>query len=528
MSGLRAPSGGGNANNGGNAGSCALNGNNGPSNANGNWGAFLNFSNGVSLSERRNISRGDDETRSQEASVILIGKKAESKDPVRPRNNPFYKPNPMRRLKDHGENETLGNCRNAYEKYCEKKKKRKRIRAYEKDLDGNLAKTVEQIKSESWVPSPYTKKVIKEKKIRVLGKVPVKDHVIESASIFPYERYLYDKVTWHSPSLKPRMGTHGMLRLLRNDLYRHSQSEMFYNLSMDVHHYFPMMDHDILKDKMTRIIKPGKLLRFFYKVIDSYLQGAPLGIKIAQFFGQLYLADFDRLAMRFFDIGKDPEKMTLWTREYITIKIATASSPEDYRLLCRGPSYMAERFRKFVQQGLPHYYRFVDNMLFLHEDKAVLHIVKTLTVMILARDYHATINGDCNIRPTWMGIRMVGYVFYHDHVELGKGNKKALCRNVHRLFKNGLDEEQVRIKQASRFGYAKHADTVNLIKSIGMEKSLGKIIRNHRVKPPFEGMDSKQKVKFSSVCKMLNDANFGGGDFLGQENSLGRLRHNRL
>lgn len=70
MSGLRAPSGGGNANNGGNAGSCALNGNNGPSNANGNWGAFLNFSNGVSLSERRNISRGDDETRSQEASVI--------------------------------------------------------------------------------------------------------------------------------------------------------------------------------------------------------------------------------------------------------------------------------------------------------------------------------------------------------------------------------------------------------------------------------------------------------------------------
>ena len=41
MSGLRATSGGGNANNGGNAGSCALNGSNGPSVAFGHWGAFL-------------------------------------------------------------------------------------------------------------------------------------------------------------------------------------------------------------------------------------------------------------------------------------------------------------------------------------------------------------------------------------------------------------------------------------------------------------------------------------------------------
>lgn len=36
-----------------------------------------------------------------------------------------------------------------------------------------------------------------------------------------------------------------------------------------------------------------------------------------------------------------------------------------------------------------------------------------------------------------------------------------------------------------------------------MEKSLGKIIKKKRIKPPFEGMNSDQKVPFSSICVEL-------------------------
>lgn len=64
------------------------------------------------------------------------------------------------------------------------------------------------------------------------------------------------------------------------------------------------------------------------------MHGAPLGIKVSQIFGQLYLADFDRLAMRFFDIGMDQDKLALWTRKYIEARIVTASTPEDYADLC--------------------------------------------------------------------------------------------------------------------------------------------------------------------------------------------------
>jgi hypothetical protein len=491
-----------NANDGAEAGPCALTGNNVPSNANENYGAFLNYMHeiGMSLPQWGNISKDDRELGNSCEKHTCRKKIAEIQ---------YDAHNTMRRIRDRKENETSDNLLQAYENFSKGKEKRHNIKAFEKDLDKNLSNIIKEISNENWEPSGYKRKVIFEKKKRILAKAPIHDHVLEAAEILPYERQLYDYISWKAPAVRPNMGTHALLRFIRNDLYKSSQNEMMYNLSMDAHHYFPLMDHQILKDKLDHKVKPGKFRRFLDKVVDSYLQGVPLGIKIAQIFGQVYLADFDRMAERFFDIGKDPEKLSYWTSIYITDKIATAITPDDEILISKGTQFLADRFRYFVKQGLRHYYRFVDNMVFFHEDKTVLHIVAETSVAILARDYHITINGDYNVRPTWMGLRLVGYQFYHDRTMLGKKNKKELCRHVAELRKKGLTEEQIRIRQASRFGYAKHANTIHLIKSIGMEKSLGKIIKKHRIHAPFDGMDSEQKVKFSSICKYLRESTTG-------------------
>lgn len=421
----------------------------------------------------------------------------------------------MRRIHDLGTDATPENVRSAWNSFSDGKGKRKNIRKYERYLEKNLSRIEAELKDESWQPSPYIKKIVMERKRRELAKAPIDDHVFEAAAIRPYEASLYDYIAWQVPAVRPNMGQKALLRSLRNELFKNSQKECMYFLPMDAHHYFPLMDHDILKRQILRKVKPGKLQRILFKIVDSYLQGAPLGIKVSQIFGQLYLADFDRLAMRFFDIGKDPEKLSFWTSKYIEARIATASTPEDYADLCRGPAYLGELFQGYVRQGLPHYLRFVDNIIFRHADKSVLYIVKLLSIMILARDYHVTINKDYNVRPTWMGIRIIGYVFYHDRVLLGKRNKQDLCRHVHKLFKEGKPEEYVRIAQASRFGYAKHANCIHLFKTIGMEKSLGKIIKNRRVKAPFQGMTSQQKVKFSTICRDLAFINGGGKQSMG-------------
>ena len=414
----------------------------------------------------------------------------------------------MRRIKDRRENETEQNARNAFENYARGKHRRADVRSYEAELDENVRLVLADIINETFEPQGYTEADIYDKKHRHLAKASIRDHHTEAAAMLPYEQQVYDYISWRAPAVRPGLGTHGLFRFVRNELYNVSQQEAMYNLTMDIHHYFPMMDHEVLKQKVANKFKQGKLRTFIYKVIDSYLQGAPLGIKIAQLFGMIDLADFDRMAERCFDISRDPERLAYWTSRYITEKIMTAKTPEDERLLGRGSVFLAERFRGFASEGLRHYFRFVDNFLVLHEDRTFLRIVRELFVMYLTRDYHFRLNTDHAVRPTWTGIRLCGYVFYHDHVEASKRNKQKLARRITRLQKKGFEEEQIRIKVSSQLGFIKHADCINLLKSLGMEKSLGKIIKKRRVKPPFTGMSPEQKVAFMTI---VNKCENGGG-----------------
>lgn len=423
----------------------------------------------------------------------------------------------MKRIKDKAsEVENMENARAAYDTYSYQKHHRDYVERFDKNLEKNLQTILESLSSEEWTPKGYKRKIIFEKKKRVLAKAPIEDHVAEAIAIRPYEKELYDYSTYRAPAVKPGLGTHAFMRILRNELFKEDQEENMYYVPLDAHHYFPRMDHGILKKEIERKVKPGKLRRNLFKVIDSYPQGAPLGIKVSQILGQIYLARFDRLAMRFFDIGEDKEKLDFWTSKYIEDRVATATA-DDYTDLCKGPQYLSLVFRSYVEEGITHYLRFVDNIIIRHKDKTALHIITQLCIMHLSRDWHIEVNKDYNIRPTWMGIRVCGYVFYHDRVLVAKRNKQRLARKVHRLQKKGYNEESIRRKCASQLGYIKHVNSIHLIKSLGMEKTLGKIIRRRRVKAPFEGLTAEDKVKFSSICNYTSEKTGGGGKFLQQD-----------
>lgn len=418
----------------------------------------------------------------------------------------------MKRIKDKvSEVENMENARAAYDIYSYQKHHRDYVERFDKNLEKNLQTILESLSSEEWTPKGYKRKIIFEKKKRVLAKAPIEDHVAEAIAIRPYEKELYDYSTYRAPAVKPGLGTHAFMRILRNELFKEDQEENMYYVPLDAHHYFPRMDHGILKKEIERKVKPGKLRRILFKVIDSYPQGTPLGIKVSQILGQIYLARFDRLAMRFFDIGEDKEKLDFWTSKYIEGRVATATA-DDYTDLCKGPQYLSHVFRSYVEEGITHYLRFVDNIIIRHKDKTALHIITQLCIMHLSRDWHIEVNKDYNIRPTWMGIRVCGYVFYHDRVLVAKRNKQRLARKVHRLQKKGYNEESIRRKCASQLGFIKHVNSIHLIKSLGMEKTLGKIIRRRRVKAPFEGLTAEDKVKFSSICNYTSEKTGGGGN----------------
>lgn len=144
----------------------------------------------------------------------------------------------MRRIRYNRENENLDNVRDAFDSYSNQKHNRWNVRRYEEDLDEHIAKVLQEIIDDSFIPSGYQEKWIFDKKPRKLAKAPVYDHHAEAAHIRPYEQQVYDYISWRSPAVRPGLGTHALMRFLRNELYRCSQQEVYYCLPIDIHHYF--------------------------------------------------------------------------------------------------------------------------------------------------------------------------------------------------------------------------------------------------------------------------------------------------
>lgn len=395
----------------------------------------------------------------------------------------------------------------AYDGFSEHKRSRESVRKFEENLDEKLTLLLEAYLTESWHTSPYTEEQIFERKVRTISKLPIEDHVIQWASCLHVEPLLCNTFIRKSCSCVKNRGTHDFVNLLRKELNA-SYKDTYYFVQLDVHHFFPNINHELMKGSLRMKIKDPKLLRFLDEFIDSYPAGLPLGVKISQVLANYFLASFDRLAISVFNILSDPDKFAYWSGRYVSHCIYIASRDNEDEL-CKGVSYLKSKFKKYVKQGLKHYFRFADNIVILHGDKAFLHLVTEMAIMILARDYLLPVNKNWNVRPVYNGgIDVCGYVSFHDHRLLRKRNKKDLCRQVAKLRKKGFSPEEIRLRCASRIGFAIHANSRNLLKklNINMEKRLRTVIRDRKIQIPFEGMRYDQKKSFAEiVCKEGED-----------------------
>lgn len=401
--------------------------------------------------------------------------------------------------------ESPENFKKAFRGYSRGKHHRDAVKHFEEHLDDNLSLLLQSYANSSHHTSPYIKKEVYEPKRRVIHKSPVKDHVIQWAALLPVESWLMDTYYYRSPACVPGKGTHFFIRKEMKELCSCSQEEVYYHVQLDIHHYFPNINHDIMKRRYRDKIKDPKLLHFLDEFVDSSPQGLVLGVKLSQLLSGLYLAPFDRLALRCFDIGADSDKFHYWQNRYVTDCFLTCRSPQQSAELAKGIAYLNAKFDRFVRQGLIHYSRFADNIVIKHADKTFLHIITELAVLTLARDFLLQVNRSYNIRPTWMGNDLCGYVMFHDHILLRKRNKQSLCRQIAKLRKKGLTDEEIRLKCASRWGFAIHADTKHLLKKLNMEKRLGAVIKNRKKKAPFDGMTVDQKLSIEEIICVGDD-----------------------
>lgn len=210
------------------------------------------------------------------------------------------------------------------------------------------------------------------KKIRKIYKLPYfPDRICQWAIIQVIEPYLMRTLTDDTYSALPGRGVERarrkMVRALKTD-----PENTVWCLKIDISKYYPNVNIEKLKLKYRRLFKDNDLLWLLDEILDSNPDtGVPIGNYISQYSGNIYLSDFDHRVKAVYHIK--------------------------------------------------HYFRYMDDMVFLSSSKEELqNLIKEIT-KYLADEY------DLKVKDSWSlfrvedrGIDFVGYVFRHDSIRLRK------------------------------------------------------------------------------------------------------------
>lgn len=203
------------------------------------------------------------------------------------------------------------------------------------------------------------------------------------------------------------------------DLYKDLQSDIegtTYCLKIDVHKFYPSLDHDILYSIIQKKIKDRWLLKLLKGIIDS-ADGVPIGNYLSQFFANLYLTYFDH-----------------WIKEDVKCK---------------------------------HYFRYADDIVILDSNKQHLRNILIAIKFYFHQVLKLKLKPNYQIFPVESrGIDFVGYVFRHQYVLLRKSIKIKMLRLSNRYYNKKISKKIFESRITSYRGWIKFCDSKNLANKI--------------------------------------------------------------
>ena len=96
----------------------------------------------------------------------------------------------------------------------------------------------------------------------------------------------------HSYGSIPGRGAHKAKKTIEKWI-RKNDKNFKYILKMDIKKYFDSVPHDILKRKLSKIIRDERFLELLFEVIDTTDVGIPIGFFTSQWIANWYLTDLD-------------------------------------------------------------------------------------------------------------------------------------------------------------------------------------------------------------------------------------------
>lgn len=321
----------------------------------------------------------------------------------------------MKRIGNVYENITKpGNIESAIMHAARGKTKRSKV---EKVLDSPTFYALQiqkMLKEKSYIPSPYFEMKIKDgarKKERIIYKPQFyPDQCIHWALMLQLEPILlkgmYD---YCCASIKGRGINYGM-KYVKKILVK-DRKYTKYCLKLDIKHFYPSVNKDILKKKFRKKIKDPDMLWLIDSIIDSSKEGLPIGNYTSQWFANFYLEDLDH-----------------YIKETLKVK---------------------------------YYIRYMDDMVLFSNNKKELKKVK------LAIDDFLK-NEDLKIKENWALFKtesrpldFLGYRFYRGYTTLRRGNFLRIKRRIKKIYKKENLNYHDSCAVISYLGWIKHSNSYN-------------------------------------------------------------------
>ncbi len=317
-------------------------------------------------------------------------------------------------------------------------KHKDKIFVFELFFSCNIFSIYQILKEKNYLHRKYNIFLLKEPKYRIIMSESMTDkiinHMVSKYVLFPI---LESRLIPMNIATRPGMGTEKGIYYIKKYIHHLKRKhDKFYVLKCDISKYFYSINHDILMDKIKKVIHDPDIIRLIHEIISST--------------DRPYVnLEIDRLVQKEIERLKE-KKLNLWSRikelEQIPYYDEGCGLPIGNMTSQILAIYYLNDIDHFIKEKLhiKYYVRYMDDFVLMHEDKEYLkYCYREIQKKI--DDLKLSFNNKTQIVEIHHGFTFLGYKFLLKDKKLiillhGK-TKKKIKNKLKYLRKHHPDNE---------------------------------------------------------------------------------------
>jgi RNA-directed DNA polymerase len=225
--------------------------------------------------------------------------------------------------------------------------------AFDEELEANLQQISEELKSETFKPSPVRRVYIPKPngKVRPLGIPSIKDRIVQEALRMALEPIFEADFRQYSFGFRPTRRTMDAIKCIAWSTME--WKKFLWVIEGDISSYFDTIHHPKLIRLVGRRIKDKKILRLIWKFLRAGVMekrtfrnttlGTPQGGIISPLLANIYLHELDRYMERYTSL---PRREKSKRRQHGLANYVYVRYADDCVVLCNGSKTQAEATRE--------------------------------------------------------------------------------------------------------------------------------------------------------------------------------------